>query len=423
MSWCSRSSALLVVTGGFALSILITLSGGLPAFAGGAGSNAVAAANASWRMFAADLASASGYAVRYEAPTHGMASDGEPVPTWASDLGGVGVLRIGAVDGPCVAVLPENFMGSDGIAAAYANAGLKEPRRFAQELVGDAISGSLDQGAHGSTEPGMDERSLSALLREASILIPVFLQHGSREARDGLSSMGSPRRNFPVRWEAAAAAAPRAAGPYPASHPSVRALTTWLHRATDCAGVVVVGGEASQRKAGARFPSGTLKAYCDEVLQIDVRPASQQQCMEAIQGALGSAPRLSFADPQWTRLGTTNWSLEVTVERHSHGKCQSNTVLLHAAPLGGEVRLTAAAASTGKEALELLPLRNEGVLLKGMAGQAPRRVRMFFTQVASPEGPRDGLPQTSGGSDLPLIALTASAPRALKALLHSQSGV
>lgn len=419
MSWCSRSSALLVVTGGFALSILITLSGGLPAFAGGAGSNAEAATNASWRTFAADLASASGCAVRYESPTHGMAIDGEPVPNWASDLGGVGVLRIGAVDGPCVAVVPENFMGSDGIAAAYAKAGLKEPRRFAQELVGDAISGSLG----GPSESGTDTRSFSALLRETSILIPVFLQHGSREARNGSSSMGSPRRNFPVRWEAAAAAAPRAAGPYPASHPSVRALITWLHRATDCAGVVVVGREASQRKASARFPSGTLKAYCDEVLQIDVRPSSKKQCMEEIQRALGSAPRLSFSDPQWTRLGTTNWSLEVTVERHNEGECQTGTVLLHAAPLGGGVRLTAAAASTGKEALELLPLRNEGVLLKGMAGQAPRRVRMFFTEVVSPEGPRDGQPQASWTSDLPLVSLTASAPRALKALLHSQSGV
>ncbi len=414
MSWVSRSNVLLALTGGVALVLLAAFGGGLPALAGEARSNAAAATNASWRAFAADLASASGCVVHYEAPIQGVRADGEPVPSWAAELGGIGMLRVGASDGPSVLVMPENLLGSGGIASAYANVGLKEPRRFAQELVASATFGIADE-AKGS--------SLSELLRDSSVLIPVVLQHGARHRRFDASSVGSPRRNFPVRWEEAAAAAPVAAGPYPASHPSVRALTSWFHGATDCAGLVMVRGKKPSTKPNASFESGSLEAFCDEVLMLKVEESTEQGCGVAIQDALQSAPRLAFKDPLWTRLGSANWSLEITVERHGGGKATGEAVLLAATPVGGAVALTAAAASRGTDTLELLPLRSRGVLLEDMAPGASRRMRLFFTEAPQEDGLGRREPGTSGGATHPTVDLEATAPRARKALMRSQSPV
>ena len=419
LSW--RVGALLAVTGVVAISVMAHLGGVLPAFASESRERALQATHASWHAFATDLASASGCMVNYEAPVRERRGGEALSLSMAEELGGIGMLRIGAADGPSVLVLPDAFLQTKQVSAAYAQVGLAEPRVFAQKLV---MSASFEQDAavRADSAPGEHPvECLSELLRDTSVLIPVFMQHGTRAQRGAGAAQGSPRRNFPARWEAASAATPSAAGPYPASHPSVRALTGWLNGATDCAGVILVREKCRGAESTKGFDAGTLEAFCEEVLKLSVQETEPAGCGAAILQALRSAPKLSFSDVLWTRLGSTNWSLEVTVDRFGEGRTLGDAVLLAATPVEGEVVLTAAAASVGTESPELLPLRNRGVLLEGMAPGTSRRVRLFFTESVDRDELGRVRPQASNSSPMPSVDLEATAPRARRAVMRSQS--
>ena len=409
---------------------LANLGGVLPTFASESEANAIRAANARWHSFAVDLACASGCIVHYEAAQQVEHVGLDVEPLMVAEHGGIGLLRIGASDGPSVLLLPEDFLATEQVSTAYLQVGLKEPRRLAQDIVASATFGDLappcepaESGAHSAEQGQAAPSGLGALLRETAVLIPVFMQHGSREPRAGRAPVGSATRNFPVRWEDAAAAAPRAAGPYPASHPSVRAITGWLNSASDCAGVVIVRKKLRGAKSNSSYRSGTLEAFCDEVLQLSVRETLNDGTIAALSESLRQTPRLTFHEPEWRRLGSTNWSLEVTVERGGDHGSLGDAVLLSATPEKGEVVLTAAAAASGSETLELLPLQTRGVLLPNMTVGASRRLRLFFTESVV-EDPLSGAEATKVGGPLtPRVNLEAVAPRARKAVLRSQSPV
>lgn len=413
----------------------------LPAWAGESEDAAAIELDARWRSFAADLASASGCSVRYESPLGDPQARGSSQARRPGDHGSIGVLRIGAVEGPAVLVMPDGFLMCGEPSRAYEHSGLREPRRLAQELVSAAAfpGGAPAGDAAGISTAGDAGRvvagaaaDLGTLLDTRAVLLPVSVMADdfAGVSKEQIARVGSPRRNFPVRWEEAASKVPALAGPYPASHPGVRALTAWLNDRPDCAGLVVVrSAEAPTAATGSKsFVAGTLEGFCSEVLGMGVATCSADQCQGEIERSLAACGQLSLSDAKWTRLGATNWSLEVTLNRTGSSLGDGGTVLLSAANVAGEVRLTAAAATLEGGAdgpMELLVLRKQGVLLDHVRAGEERRIRLFFA--ALPEGiPLASGGRSSGGSpasapEVLEIELTATARQVQRAVIRATS--
>lgn len=407
-----------------ALGAAVTaVRGAFPTWAGEAENVVALELDARWRSFAADLASASGCAVRYESPLRGGGGKfarkfTRDTGAWG-DHGAVGMLRIGAVDGPAILVMPEGFLTYTEPSQAYERAGLKEPRRFAQELVEGA--------AFSKRAEGSETRVLGELLETRAVLIPVCITEGGRrgESQRARSRSGSPRRNFPVRWEEAVLVAPGAAGPYPASHAGVRALTAWLNSTPDCAALLRVTPKAGSGPSKTTFAAGTLEAFCAEVLGLGVRESDANGCMAAITDSLLGCGELSLSNEKWKRLGSANWSLEVTVQQQGGFQDRAQPVLLTAGLLGRGVSLTAAATSVteGEGAdMELLPLRKQGLLIEAVAKGQPVRVRLFFSGDLGSAGSmgQGRLAASESGSSFQVL-LTASSPRIQGAAIRSKS--
>ncbi|QDV06908.1 hypothetical protein Poly30_24260 [Planctomycetes bacterium Poly30] len=393
-------------------------AGGLPTWAGEARDGVALELDARWRSFAADLASASGCDVTYQSPLGQSLGTKDPQRRLWDDHGTVGILRIGSAAGPAVLVMPDGFLSCAEASEAYQLSGLREPRRFAQELV-EAAAFPGRVSADASDASG---RTLAELLQTRAILLPVCVaagDSGAAKRKPGLR-VGDPRRNFPVRWEEAVRKAPEMAGPYPGSHPGVRALTAWLNTTPECAGLLVVGpGSESRIPVGTQqgFAAGSLEAFCSEVLRFGVQGCTAEQSLEAITRGLSACAELAIESPVWTRLGSTNWSLEVTVTRRGMGPGGDGAVLLNASPIDSELRWTAAAAEnleSVEHPMELLPLRNQGVLLEGAQRQGGRRVRLFFS--GSP-----GSPVKASTAAMLMVELKATSPQAQHATLRASS--
>ena len=393
--------------------------GVVPTWAGEAENGAALELDARWRSFAADLASASGCAVRYESPLRGDDDMFRPEARAWDDHGAVGMLRIGAANGPAVLVMPTGFLESTEASVAFERSGLKEPRRLAQDLVAGAAFSKPGE------EPGPG--GLGELLATRAVLIPVCLAEGTRRG-EGLRSRsrsGSPARNFPVRWEEAARVAPRLAGPYPASHPGVRALTAWLNSTPDCAALLRITPKASSGPPMKTFAAGTLEAFCSEVLGLSVRMSPADGCMAAIEEALLACGALSLTDVKWTRLGAENWSLEVTVTQRGGVQSGGRPVLLATELVGGGVSLTAAAASVVTDdgaSMELLPLRKQGLLLDSVSQGKPCRVRLFLSGGADHAAAtgQGRLGAAEPGAPLQVV-LTASSSRTQRGSIRTKS--
>ena len=408
-----RSGAPLWVAAAALVACWVTLSV-LPAFANGSDEAQNRRIDAAWAMFADDLSSATGIPVRYLPPS-ALGARGEDRAS--GHHGGIGSLRIGAHEGPAVIVLPEDLVENDSVSMAFEDSGLQQPRLFTQGLA-TTVMRLRNEGAASGT------LTLADQLKTSAIVLPVHVRtaEGHDRSQKGRgSSSHVPTRNFPARWDEAATVAPTRAGPYPASHPRVRALTAWLHGSLDAVQLFVVGEDAAARLADHAAPAGSLEAFASEEAGIPVQGVSGADLLGRAGEVLARVPSLRFDEPVWTRLGTSNWVLDVSLASLGPGQGEAtetgqgrggSQILIGASVPGSQLQLTAVAAG---ENLELLPLSSNGIPLRFIEPGAERRLRFFFSD---PESALEGS-RSSRSAAMPGVTLNARAAKVVDATLRA----
>ncbi|MEM8711188.1 MAG: hypothetical protein AAGG01_09560, partial [Planctomycetota bacterium] len=248
-----------------------------------------------WHTYADDLASASGATVEYLPPRRERAGLNASL-----DYGGLGFLAVGARGAPKVAVLPIGMLWSKSLASAFDEVDLPEPGRLAQDIASKVALAP--------------DSALAKALDASRVIIPVTIAEPIRAEARTKWSAARLLRNFPARWEEAARMDAHSAGPYPASHPRVRALIAWILEDESCLGAAVFGDPCIGPEGVVRAPAGTFAAFCMEEARFPVVGAKQGADVDdLLLSALQSGVELSLRQPVWRRLGQSNWSLDVVL--------------------------------------------------------------------------------------------------------------
>lgn len=269
----------------------------------------------------------------------------------ARAAGDVVVLRIGAAEGPAVAVLAER--DAEGLSA-----------RRAEQLVARAAKSEIDF--------------------QRSALVVITLPGEARRAVERASV--DPWLNFPWRWDEARRLFGRRAGVVPGELPWVAGLCDALLEPTGITGVV----DVRQRIDGGLDPvedgPGTLRGLVRGRLgcELQVDPSG-----DAVLAALTELPTIEIDRCVWRRIGPRTWVADFRLRALSpavEGRGRDEPLAMDLRVRTGDsgASLAAFAASKGRRgAVELVEVDRDRPRLGALDRSGERRCRAVLVQ---PEG-------------------------------------
>lgn len=280
------------------------------------------------------------------------------------ETGGVVTLRLGASDGPAVAVLVDAESAADG--------GRK-----------------VEQIATRAARTGLDPRRAAIL----AVVLPEVSASAPRQLG------ASATFNFPWRWDEARRTHGALAGVIPGELPWVAGTSDALLRPRGIAGVVDARSRIDGADAAAASGPGTLRGLVEGRIG---SPFVVDPGAEAVNGLLAQLPRLRIADEVWRRVGARTWVVDFAVDaafdgdRSANPGAQSGQRDLRLELRTGDAgaRLAAFAAADGpRSALELVPVDRGRPRIGGLPEGVTRRCRAVLVL---PEGATGG-PQLDVG--------------------------